>query len=173
MRIGWKSVLCCAAVVWCGQPVAKAQVLLTLTPDTEVTMSGGIVDFPGTLLNTSSDVVFLNGDAINLAGPGFLIDDSPFLDNAPLFLTDNGSPDSTYSGLLFTVDTTTEPPGSYFGSFAITGGATGSSLDTVGSQIFEIDILPASSGVPEPKVYALAFGFGLAGAGFLRRRCAR
>lgn len=170
MRIPWLFAIICATLIVGCALTADAQLQLTFTPDTQETLPGGTVDFTGTLVNTSSSEVFLNGDSINLTGSDFLIDDSPFLNNAPLSLTATGTPDSSYTGLLLTIDTTTEDPGLYFGSFVVTGGATDLSSDNVGSQIFGIDILSSAPAVPEPGTYAFLVSLGLAGTVFLRRR---
>lgn len=135
---------------------AHAQLNLSLLPSSQAGNPGDTLNFTGTLSNPTLDSVFLNGDTPTFNGPG-TIDDSPFLFNAPLSLdplgtTDgNGNPTGTdtYTGPFF--DVKLDPnaaPGTYFGSFVVTGGADGSAQDTVATQDFSVTVLPAAA-VPE------------------------
>ncbi len=122
---------------------------------------GSVFTFFGTLTNTGSDTVYLNGYTPVLDA-GLVLDGNPFFANAPLSL-DPGQ--STADIELFTI---TVPPyglGSnfYAGTFEILGG--GPSDDSLlGSADFNINVTPE----PTSLVLLLTGMAGLAGA--LRRK---
>src|SRR5271170_6424967 len=72
---------------------AKADMLTIAIDSPTLTGSpGDVLQFFGTLTNTTNADLFLNADNFNLAGfDPSVIDDSPFFANAPLFLGPNGS----------------------------------------------------------------------------------
>ena len=112
---------------------------LSATAGTSTTL-----DFTGTLSNSTSAVVFLNGD-VNFLDQSLALDDSPFFASAPLSLAAGGS----YSGPFFdvTVNPAT-PPGSYTGTFTIQGGADNNAFDNLATTNFTVNVTGAE--VPEP-----------------------
>lgn len=113
----------------------------------------------GTLTNTSADTVFLNGDSENLAASvavGSSVDDTPFFLNAPAFL---GIGQSTGSIELFTLDIAPSAAigpvdAGLFSVFGGIGTANSANFDLLGSQHVTFNVVPASTGVPEPGTLA-------------------
>ena len=109
---------------------ARADLVLTLAPSSLNVLPGGSVQFTGTLTNTGSTSVFLNGDSItssvylsgnssNLPVPSLTVDDKPFIFGAPLML----QPGGTYSGPFFIVTANAAMTfGSYFGTYSVQSG---------------------------------------------------
>jgi len=163
--------------------LASADVIFNLTPATLPAAPGGMASFTGTLQNTGSSDVFLNGDLSVLPSfPLLTIDDSPFFNNAPLFLDPAGDPSGgdSYSGPFFNivVDPST-PTGPYTGSFTVQGGGDSNTFDNLSMQTFEVDVgsaspsnpSPGPTGTPEPGTLITLTG-GLAGLAVrLRRKC--
>ncbi len=153
-------------------PAAQAQLTLTLTPPNQVGAAGSAFTFSGTLANPTASSVFLNGDSLTFNGPG-TTDDSAFFNNAPFSLDPLGSGTDSYTGSLFTV--TLDPaaaPGSYFGTFAVLGGADGSAMDTVATQDFSVTI-PGDAPPPVPEAstaVSLSLLILLGGAGVWKAR---
>jgi len=145
-----------------------------------------VFTFNGTLTNTSSTSLSLNGDQFSV-DPPLTGDDSAFA-NFFLFPTDpsgNPLPQPTLGAgqslnlALFNVTVPTGTPlGSYLGLFEIQGGATSGDFGLLGSQSFTVNTTakPIPS-VPEvPGGSALAVGLlmtaGLAVTARRRRTCA-
>jgi hypothetical protein len=144
-----------AAVCLLWMSTAQAQLLFNLNPAGLTGAPGGSVTFNATLTNSGIDTIWLNGDTSSVGTPGLTIDDTPYLNNFPLFLI--GGDAATAD--LFTVDI--DPSvlvGNYFGSFTIVGGADAFAQDALATQNFEVSV--ASSSVPEPGMLALLLGFG-------------
>jgi hypothetical protein len=107
-----------------------------------------VLEFDGTLTNTGSETVFLNGDNLNLARfpPGSLAG-TPFF-NEPVSL-DGG--DSTSDMELFDISIPVPfTPGSYDGTFQVVGGVDGNAQDILGTVDFTVQVAGATSPVPEP-----------------------
>jgi hypothetical protein len=137
------SILLLLVAVW---PVrlGHAGVIFDLTPAVLSTSAGGMVEFTGTLTNTSASNVFLNGTVGILPNTQLTLDDSPFFINSPLFLM----PSESYVGPFFDVTAdATALPGIYSGSFTIQGGVDADTFDNLATQIFTVNIV---SSVPEP-----------------------
>lgn len=155
--------------------LASADIIFSLTPATLPAASGGTASFTGTLQNTGSSDVFLNGDLSVLPSfPLLTLDDSPFFNNAPIFLDPAGDPSGgdTYSGPFFNilVDPST-PTGPYTGSFTVQGGGDSNTFDDLATQNFEVDVSPGPTGIPEPRTL-ITLTVGLAGLAVrLRRKC--
>jgi hypothetical protein len=127
---------------------------------------GDTLQFFGTISNTGSDPVFLNGDSLTLAGLSFTITDL-FLTNVPMSL-DAGS--SSVDLELFDV-TLSNPlldlPADYLGSYTLLGGVDGDAGENLASANFSLTTAPSVPGVPEPGSWLL-LGTGLAGLGMVR-----
>jgi hypothetical protein len=144
---------------------ARADVIFDLTPPMLSTAAGTTIEFTGTLTNTGSSEVFLNGDFSVLLFSSLKLDDLPFFANSPLSLAAGGG---LYSGPFF--DVIVDPvavPGTYTGSFTIQGGADSSTFNNLASQNFQVTVVSA---VPEPGTLVL-FGSGLMMV--MRRRSAK
>jgi hypothetical protein len=119
------------------------------------------VTFSANLINTTSATLFLNGDSLNVASP-LIGNDTKFFLNAPLSLAAGVS-----SGTLPVFDITI-PPGTPFGlypgNFAVSGGASATNFDPLGSAPFAVNV------VPEPATGSTLLGALLAGGALLRRR---
>ncbi|MGD0859512.1 MAG: PEP-CTERM sorting domain-containing protein [Terracidiphilus sp.] len=145
---------------------ARADAILDLTPPTLDTAAGGTVEFAGTLTNTGDADLYLNGDVVILPYPDLTVDDSPFFNNSPLFL----SPGDGYTGPFIdvTVDPAT-PSGSYSGSYTIQGGTDPNAFDNLATAGFTVNVGEVTA-TPEPNT-TLLIASGLAAlAGGLRKR---
>jgi hypothetical protein len=146
---------------------AQAQLLFSLNPAGLTGAPGGSITFNATLTNSGNDTVWLNGDSSGMSASGFAIDDTPYLNNFPLFLISGDAATAD----LFTVNIDPSvAPGNYFGSFSIVGGADAFAQDTLSTQNFEVTV--ASASVPEPDNVSLLLGFGLCSSvvGIRRRK---
>jgi hypothetical protein len=152
-----------AALCLLGAPRADAQLLFGLNPAGQQGAPGTALTFNATLTNSGAATVWLNGDNSSISSLLLTLDDTPFYTNAPLYLASGDS----WTGDIFSVgiDPST-PPGAYFGTFSIVGGADSSAQDILATQNFEVDV------VPEPAFYQLGalLVFGGLGALRLRRR---
>lgn len=130
--------------------VANAGVILTFTPSTLNTVAGGTVEFVGTLTNTGTADVYLNGDVVILPYPDLTVDDSPFFISAPLFLSGG----SSYTGPFIDVMADLAAvSGSYGGSYTIQGGVDANTFGNLATQDFSVNV---SSSVPEVNSFLLA-----------------
>lgn len=135
-------------------PAAHAQLVLDLTPPGQAGPVSSVFNFSGTLINPTSDEVFLNGDSLTFNGPasGLSLDDSPFFNNAPLSLTGTGSGGDVYSGGFFSVSIASNAAaGTYFGTFSILGGADANAQDTVATQDFSVTVTGRADPAPVPE----------------------
>lgn len=128
---------------------AKADTLLIALDSPTLNGSpGDVLQFFGTLTNTTAADLYLNADNINLAGfDPSAIDDSPFFANTPLFLVPGGS-----TGDIRLFDITIPNPfatGNYGGTFQVLGGVDGNAQDIIGSAYFTVQV-QQSAAVPEP-----------------------
>lgn len=169
-----KAVLAAAAFMALGAaaPAAHAQLNFTLDTPAQFGAPGSTLQFFGTLSNPSTtDTVFLNGDTATVP-TGLALDDSPFINNAPLSLGPLGSGTDIYTGDFF--DVSIDPaaqPGTYTGTFEIQGGADSNAQDTVAAQDFTVSVLPQA--VPEASSVTsmgLLLMLGLGGIIIVRRK---
>ncbi len=135
---------------------AAADIIITLDAAAQTGSPGDTLIFSGTLFNSSSDTIFLNGADLNLAGNSFTPDFSdPFFANVP-FSLDPGQATSDIE--LFEVlfnDPFTDPFVSYSGNYALSGGVDPNAQDLLTSVDFTITAENGSSAVPEPSSLAL------------------
>ena len=149
---------------------AQAQLTLTLSPSSQAGKVPNTFHFTGTLTNPTGAVVFLNGDSPTFNGPG-TIDDSAFLNNAPLSLTAVTMPGAAYTGGFFDVIMTSAAQGTYFGTFEVLGGPTANDQAVVATEDFSVTVAP--SPVPEASTtvsLGLLLTLGLGGVVVSARR---
>lgn len=151
---------------------ARAQLTLTLTPASQAGPAPSTFHFTGTLSNPTASEVFLNSDSLTFNGPASTLDDSPFLNNAPLSLGPAGSGSDTYTGGFFDVTlNSSAAPGTYFGTFEVLGGPTASDQNIVASEDFSVTV--TSAPVPEassPVGLGLLLALGMGGMALGARR---
>jgi hypothetical protein len=148
---------------------ADTMFTVTFTPDTLSGNPGDVLQFLGTLLNNTTDTVFINSDSFTFGING-AVDDSPFLNNAPISLGPSGS-----SGPAFEFFDVTIPlgqlAGTYDGVFTVLGGpdgGAGTAQDNLGSANFHVDV---TNPVPEPgSLLLLATGLAVLVFGWPGRR---
>ncbi len=146
-------------------PASQAgTIAITLENSTLTAAPGETVIFEGVLTNTSGADVFLN--SCNVNPPANTFGDCGaglFFDNAP-FTLGAGEVSGPYALFSVTVDPNYSGPyGLQSGSFDVIGGLASDSEVTLGSQVFQVDV------VPEPGTAAL-LGLALPAVFVLRRR---
>jgi hypothetical protein len=155
------------AAILLSVSIAKADLLsVSISPATGV--SGNTLAIIGTITNNSGQTVYLNEDSFSLPGP-FVVDDTPFFLNTPLFLTNGGS----FTGEILDVTINTPAtPGSYTGTFWILGDTTGNGgadfLNGTAGTPFQVNVAPE----PSSKVLLTSGMVGMAGI-IRRRHCAQ
>jgi hypothetical protein len=153
--------------IFLGPTSQAATVAITLETPMLVAAPGQTVIFQGVLTNTSGADVFLN--SCNVNPPANSVGDCGaglFFDNAP-FTLGAGEVSGPYPLFSVTVDPNYSGPfGLLSGSFDVVGGIASDSEVTLGSQVFQVDV------VPEPGTAAL-FGLALPAVFVLRRRAMR
>jgi hypothetical protein len=130
--------------------VCRADTMFTvaLTPDTLSGTPGDVLQFLGTLLNNTTDTIFINSDLFTFGING-AVDDSPFLNDAPISLGPSGSSGPAFAFFDVTIPLG-QPEGTYDGVFTVVGGAdggAGTANDSLGSAAFHVDV---TNPVPEP-----------------------
>lgn len=127
---------------------AKADPLsLTITQAYQTGLAGELLTFDATVTDTAATgTVYLNSDSTTLSG-SLVLDDTPFLDNFPLFM----NPGDSYTGELFTVSIPSgTPPNLYPGAFEILGGGPSDFTDVIASANFDVNVI-----TPEPTSFVL------------------
>lgn len=134
---------------------SQAQLQFTLSNPVQNGIRGQTLTYSGSLVNSGTGTVFLNGASFNLAGTGLTPDETPFLVNAPLSL----APGQSYVGSFFEVFVALSAPTQIStGTFTIVGGPTDLSQNTLATQSFSVVV-----GAPEPA----SIGLCLIGAALL------
>jgi hypothetical protein len=146
-----------AVLITAGISYAPAALLLNLDSSLQYTTGANIV-FSGTLTNTGSGDLYLNGASTTFVLP---VDDSPFFSTAPLVLL----PGAMVSGPLFIVMVPGGTPlGLHTGTFNILGGAAATDSSVLATQTFAVQA------VPEPATWTVvALALGILGAVRTRR----
>ena len=146
--------------------LCRATTILTVSfsPDTVSANPGQTVSFFGSLTNTQNSTVDINFDSFTFDIPGAL-DDSPFLNDAPLSLAPNTT-SSVFEFFQITIPSGLSA-GTFNGAFTIIGGVDANASENLGTGLFHVNTV-ASSETPEPHMFpVLAFlSVGL----FLTRR---
>ena len=154
------------AIAMASTPASATSLFMSLDSPTLTGAPGDVLQFSGTLTNTTGADLYLNADSFTLAGfDPSAIDDSPFFTNAPLFLSAGASTGDI--GLFNITIPSVFATNSYVGSFEILGGATANDQTIIGSVDFTVQVQPA--GVPEPSASSLML-LGGALAFSLRKR---
>jgi hypothetical protein len=122
---------------------------VAFTPDTLTGNPGDMISFSGTLLNNTSNTVFINSDSFTFAIAG-AADDTPFLNHAPSSLGPNAS--STPFMFLTVTIPNGQAAGIYDGSFTVLGGADGAAQNNLGSGAFHLTVDVVT---PEPSTISL------------------
>jgi hypothetical protein len=135
---------------------ASSVFTVTFSPSIDSGAPGSTFSFQGTILNNTANTEFINSDSFALAGiPPSGIDDSPFLNNAPLSLGPNASTGS-FIFLKVTIPNN-QASADYAGTFDIIGGqdgGNGTANDFLGEGTFTARVTPPST--PEPATILLA-----------------
>ncbi|HMD70338.1 MAG TPA: PEP-CTERM sorting domain-containing protein [Bryobacteraceae bacterium] len=148
-------------------------ITLVLTQPFQYAVAGDTVSFDATVTAdwANSGQVFLNSDNNGVDRP-LTLDDSPFLDNFPLYLNPGDTAEATLFSVLVPSGTA---DGLYTGYFEIDGGADGNAVDSLASVDFNVLVeegAPATA--PEPSSLALlASAVTVLGCSRVRRKTGR
>ena len=149
----------------CGTAAKADSFSFTIDLATQHAAPGDTLAFSGTVSNTGTSPIYLNGDTIT-AVDGLVVDDSLFLINFPAFLNPG---ETTLNEELFSLLVMPGTPfGSYTGTFEILGGSDGDAHDVLSAQDFTVNV--TDTAVPEPSSLLLLASGMAALAGTLRRR---
>jgi len=143
-----KNIILILAMVLPAAFTAQADVIdVSLDAATLSGAAGSVLQFFGTLTNTTGGVVFLNAANINSTLPDpSAIDSTPFFTNAPLSLDANGTTGDI--GLFNITILDSFAPGNYDGTFTVVGGAGPDSQDILGSADFTAQVVPEPGTLP-------------------------
>jgi len=150
-----KTLLCALVLATIGAVAAEANsVTIALDQPDQTGMPGDILQFFGTITNTSANTLFLAGDDPNLSGLSLAFLDL-FVSNVPEFLAPSGQTgDSSGDINLFDVavtDPLLDAPGMYLGLYTLIGGSNIGDRNTLGMAGFTV-----TTATPEPSaVYLL------------------
>lgn len=145
-----------AMFLWSGLSMEALadSITLTLNDPSQTANPGAALTYSATISAplSNSAPVYLNADSVTFAGPAnFVIDDSPFAGNFPLYLI----PGQSETNVLFSVSLPFSAlTGMYDGFFVIQGGADDNAQDILDSGMFTVDVTP-SEVIPEPSSWLL------------------
>lgn len=147
---------------------ARAQLLFTLSPDTQNAAPGQTVTFAGTLTNRFADRIYLNGLSGQFTnGTAGTVDTDSFFTYVPAFLESNAS----YTGNIFNVSLNNSATigTTYTGVVNIEGGSLPSDLQTLATRDFNVVATTVTPAPPAGEVFAI-FGAAATGFGVWRRK---
>jgi hypothetical protein len=145
---------------------AQAGVLIEFQHADQSAGAGGLLSFTGIITNQGSEVVYLNGFNLNLAGNDFTTDGlTDFFANVPLTLAAGASTSNIALFSVAVASPLTDPTDLFLGKYSLTGGTDGEAQDLLGSADFTVSTTPGSA-TPEPSTLATLL---LAVAGFCGR----
>lgn len=152
MQLSIRAGIFVLAIAFTSTCAAYADAVLNLVPATLSATASGTVEFDGTIINTGTADLYLNGDVVILNFPDLTVDDSIFYIDAPLFLSAGDS----YIGAFFDVSAdATILPGSYSGTYTVLGGSDADTLDNIATANFTVDFGSETSVTPEPTPFLL------------------
>ena len=140
------SAITVAAATFLLPQVAHADsISFQLTDAVQMAAPGSTVSFYGTVYSTgNTGTIYFNGADDGVDAP-LVLDDSAYFNSFAYSL----DPNSSTSGLLFTIAVPTGVSGAYDGHFAIFGGSDDQTYNNLASAAFEVDV-NSTSPVPEP-----------------------
>ncbi len=142
-------------------PATAQDIGIVLSQSTLTGAAGTTLTFDATLTNLSSSTIFLNGDSYTTVSPSLTVSVNPFLSNAPLSLA-AGASGGAFAIFTVTIAPSLAPGVYSLNDFTIIGGLSGTDFNVLGSTNFTVDVVSATSVVPEPASLVLV-GTGLLG----------
>ena len=146
---------------------AQADGLFSLSPTVVATNPGSLLEFTGTITNTTGQALLLDGGTGNITGPSntaLNFDDSNFLNNLPLSLNTNQS----YQGQISVQVSPTAAVGQYLFNYTVTGSGASDGTSYMGS---DTALISVGSAVPEAStLLSAALMLGVSGLLLWRRK---
>ncbi len=142
-------------------PATAQDIGIVLSQSTLTGAAGTTLTFDATLTNLSSSTIFLNGDSYTTVSPSLTVSVNPFLSNTPLSLA-AGASGGAFAIFTVTIAPSLAPGVYSLNDFTIIGGLSGTDFNVLGSTNFTVDVVSATSVVPEPASLVLV-GTGLLG----------
>jgi hypothetical protein len=158
-----KTKLKCLMLIIFSAMAARSEVVVTFDTPVQTATPGVSLAFTATISNSGVGTVFLNGDALNLEGTGFTVNDL-FFDNAPLSLAGGDSFHGELFDVLINADFA-DAFGGFAGTYNLAGGGDGDAQDTLLPEAATFEVIVT----PEPSSFALMTLAAIAGC-ILRAR---